>query len=120
MSEIANLQAEIRAFADAREWSQFHTVRNLALALAGEVGELTAEIQWLSDTEAVPDLLKPQKVAAIGSELADVATYVLRLADILGIDLAVAIRNKLELNESRYPVNKSRGNALKYTEFGDS
>jgi dCTP diphosphatase len=120
MSEIAELQSQIRAFADAREWSQFHTLRNLVLALTGEVGELAAEIQWLPDSKVAIGEMDQSKSAAIESELADVATYVLRLADILYIDLAQAVRKKLQLNETRYPVEKARGNALKYSELGET
>jgi dCTP diphosphatase len=117
MSEIAELQTEIRAFADARDWSQFHTLRNLVLALTGEVGELAAEIQWVPETKADLGSFDATAIEALESELADVATYVLRIADILDIDVATAIRKKLQTNELRYPVDKSRGNALKYTKL---
>ncbi len=117
---MISLTLEIREFAEARDWAQFHSLRNLVLALTGEVGELAAEVQWISDKDAEVGSLETSKMAAIEAELADVATYVLRLSDVLGIDLAKAVRNKLKLNESRYPVDKSRGNSLKYTELGDA
>jgi dCTP diphosphatase len=117
---IEDLTREVRAFADDRDWAQFHTVRNLVLALAGEVGELAAEIQWVPD-EAISEALgQPEKRAAVESEIADVAIYALRLADVMGIDLAAAIRRKLLLNEKRYPVEKARGSSRKYTELGES
>jgi dCTP diphosphatase len=117
---IEDLTRVIRTFADDREWAQFHTVRNLVLALVGEVGELAAEVQWVPD-EAVTEMLsEPQKKAAVESEIADVAIYALRLADVLGIDLEEAIRRKLVLNEQRYPVEKARGSSRKYTELGQS
>ena len=108
----------IRTFADARDWAQFHTPRNLVLALAGEVGELAAEMQWIADVDVEEALAEPAKSAAVQSEIADVAIYVLRLADVLGIDLSQAVADKVELNEQRYPADQARGNALKYTELG--
>ena len=120
MATIKDLTEEISAFADARDWRQFHTVRNLVLALTGEVGELAAEVQWVPDEAIAQTLKQPDKVAAIEEEVADVAIYVLRLADVLGFDLSDAITRKLRLNERRYPVGQARGNALKYTELGES
>ena len=117
MAKLQDLTTEIRAFADARDWAQFHTVRNLILALAGEVGELAAEIQWVPDEAMEQTLKQPDKMAAIEAEVADVAIYALRLADVMGLDLAEAVRRKLLLNEQRYPVGQARGNARKYTEF---
>jgi dCTP diphosphatase len=117
---IKDLTTQISAFAAARDWGQFHTVRNLILALAGEVGELAAEIQWIPDEAVEEAVTQPAKRAAVESEIADVAIYVLRLADVLGINLAEAIPRKLHLNEQRYPVEQARGNALKYTELGES
>jgi NTP pyrophosphatase (non-canonical NTP hydrolase) len=120
VGEIDDLTAAIRAFADARAWAQFHTIRNLVLALTGEVGELAAEIQWIPDEAVAEAVTQPAKRAAIESEIADVAIYVFRLADVLGINLAEAIPRKLHLNEQRYPVEQARGKALKYTELGES
>ena len=120
MAEIDDLTTAVRAFADARDWAQFHTTRNLVLALTGEVGELAAEIQWIPDESVEEAVTQPAKRAAIESEIADVAIYILRLADVLGINLAEAIQRKLHLNEQRYPVEQARGNALKYTELGES
>jgi dCTP diphosphatase len=117
MATIGDLTAEVRAFADARDWGQFHTVRNLVLALSGEVGELASEIQWVHDEVVEQTLKQPNKFAAVEAEIADVAIYVLRLADVLDIDLNEAVRRKLRLNEERYPVAEARGNARKYTEF---
>lgn len=120
MSEIDDLTGAVRAFADAREWARFHTPRNLILALAGEVGELASEIQWIPDEDIDHALSRPAKNAAVRHEIADVAIYVLRLADVLGINLAEAVTDKLRLNEQRYPVEQARGNARKYTELGES
>jgi dCTP diphosphatase len=120
VAEIDDLAASLRAFADARDWAQFHSLRNLVLALAGEVGELAAEVQWISDDLIAQALTDPSKRTALESEIADVASYVIRIADVLQIDLAAAIRGKLALNEERYPRDLARGNARKYTELGKS
>lgn len=115
-SDTEDLIAAIRSFADAREWGQFHTVRNLVLALTGEVGELAAEFQWIPDAGIDKAVTDPRKRAAVESEIADVAIYLLRLSDVLGINVATAVRNKLEINESRYLAQRTRGSARKYNE----
>jgi len=114
MSSINELTTEVRAFAEARDWGQFHTLRNLALALAGEVGELAAELQWVSDSKVDAHLAVPANREAFESEIADVATYLLRICDVAGVDLESAVRNKLQVNESRYPIDTSKGSAAKY------
>jgi len=115
MATVAELTNEVRAFANERDWSQFHTARNLVLALVGEVGELAAELQWVSDSEVRAHLADSTARARFESEIADVATYLLRLCDVLEVDLPSAIRRKLELNEQRYPADRARGSAAKYT-----
>lgn len=102
MSEINTLKAEIRAFADARNWEQFHTPKNLSMAVAGEAGELVAEFQWLTADESRRSSLSSEKLSAIELEIADVAIYLIRLADVLQIDVASVVRNKLAINESRF------------------
>jgi NTP pyrophosphatase (non-canonical NTP hydrolase) len=99
---IQELMNEIRAFAQARDWEQFHTPKNLAMALAGEAGELVAEFQWLTPDESSKDQLTIEQQKAISLEIADVQIYLLRLADVLGIDVAVAVREKIEINQSRF------------------
>lgn len=108
---LAELAAEIRRFVDARDWRQFHNPKNLALALTGEVGELAAELQWLSPDEAAGIRDDPTRSDAVSDELADVAIYLLRLADELGVDLGRAVVDKLRANERRYPVGAVRGRA---------
>lgn len=105
MSEIEILKSEIRAFADARAWEIFHTPKNLAMAIAGESGELVAEFQWLTPQESVKETLGSVKLDSIRMEIADVAIYLLRLTDVLDIDLAQAIRDKMAVNESRFQIN---------------
>lgn len=102
MSEINTLKAEIRAFADARNWEQFHTPKNLSMAVAGEAGELVAEFQWLTADESRRSSLSLEKLAAVELEIADVAIYLIRLADVLEVDIASVVRRKLAINESRF------------------
>ena len=102
MSEINTLKTEIRAFADARNWEQFHTPKNLSMAVAGEAGELVAEFQWMTADESRRSSLSSEKVSAIELEIADVAIYLIRLADVLEIDVASVVRKKLAINESRF------------------
>ena len=102
MSEIDTLKAEIRTFADARNWEQFHTPKNLSMAVAGEAGELVAEFQWLTADESRLSSLSSEKLAAVELEIADVAIYLIRLADVLEIDIASVVRRKLAINESRF------------------
>ena len=102
MSEINKLISEIRAFADARDWEIFHTPKNLSMAVAGEAGELVAEFQWLTADESRRENLEEKKLTDIKMEIADVALYLFRLADVLGIDLAEVMRTKMEINEKRF------------------
>jgi dCTP diphosphatase len=102
MSEIDHLKAEIKAFADARDWEQFHTPKNLSMAVAGEAGELVSEFQWLTAEESKLSHLSPEKLSDIELEIADVAIYLIRLADVLNVDVASVVRRKLAINESRF------------------
>lgn len=117
--EISSLQAMLAAFTEERDWQQFHTPKNLVMALSGEVGELAAEFQWLTPEQAAQVMDDPERAEAVRHELADVFSYLLRLADVLDVDLEEALRDKARLNEERYPVAKARGNALKYTAHQD-
>ena len=100
MSDLTDLQDAIRDFADRRDWHQFHTPKNLAMAICGEAGELAAELQWLTPEES--SALSSEQLEAVRLEIADVAIYLLRCADVLGLDLAAAVRDKLTINESRF------------------
>jgi NTP pyrophosphatase (non-canonical NTP hydrolase) len=104
MSVLDELRDETRTFAAARDWFQFHTPKNLAMAIAGEAGELVAEFQWLTEDESAPDALTRDRRSAIQMEMADVFIYLLRLSDVLDIDLGEAARDKLEMNQNRFPV----------------
>ena len=109
---LRDLRDELRAFAAARDWDQFHSPRNLATALAVEAAELLEPFQWL--TEEQSRALPPDARAAVEEELADVLLYLIRLADKLDVDLAAAARAKITKNAEKYPVEKSRGSSRKY------
>jgi NTP pyrophosphatase (non-canonical NTP hydrolase) len=102
MSEINELKSEIRAFADARDWEQFHTPKNLSMAVAGEAGELVAEFQWLTAEQSSRSNMSQDKLRDVELEIADVAIYLIRLADVLGVDISEVVRKKLAINESRF------------------
>jgi len=112
MDEVATLQNRLRDFATQRNWERFHTPKNLSMALAGETGELLEVFQWVSDQESAQPTEDDLRLAR--EELADIAIYLLRLADVLNIDLLEAIDAKISSNEDKYPVSLSRGNAIKY------
>lgn len=112
MHEIQDLAARLREFAEARDWEQFHTPKNLAMALAGEVGELVAEFQWLTPEESAAVMDTPAG-ARVRAEMGDVFTYMVRLADVLGVDLAQAAHDKIDQGEVRYDAATYRGSARK-------
>jgi dCTP diphosphatase len=102
MNEIQHLAAEIKKFADARDWEQFHTPKNLSMAVAGEAGELVAEFQWLTAEQSMRSNMSAEKLKDVELEIADVAIYLIRLADVLGIDVTEVVRKKIAINESRF------------------
>jgi NTP pyrophosphatase (non-canonical NTP hydrolase) len=103
----------VRAFADARDWGGYHTPKNLAMALGGETGELLAEFQWLTPEESVAVMDNPETAVRVREEMADVFAYLLRLADVLDVDLAQALLDKMERNEIRFPVPPADRNATR-------
>ena len=112
---LEGLRDRLRAFADARDWNQFHTPKNLAIALSVEAGELLEHFQWISGKDSLT--LPPDKLAEIEQEMADVLLYLVRLADTLNVDLVRAADKKIDTNARKYPVEKSRGSSKKYTEL---
>lgn len=112
MSEdaVRELRDRLRWFAREREWEQFHTPKNLAMALAGEVGELLEIFQWLTPEQA-ESVMDGGRAGDVRDELADVLIYLVRLADVLDVDLTAAATAKLERNEIRYPADTVRGRA---------
>ena len=115
LTELENLREQLRSFAAARDWDQFHSPKNLAMALVVEAGELLESFQWL--TEEQSRSLGPDALAAASDEIADVFLYLIRLSDKLGIDPVAAAQRKLLANAGKYPEDKARGNSKKYTEL---
>lgn len=113
MPELEELATRVRLFARARDWEQFHTPKNLSMALAGEVGELLAELQWLTEEQAANIMADDAAAVRVRGEMADVFIYLLRLADVLAIDLRTAVESKLDDNERRYDVVSHFGTARK-------
>jgi dCTP diphosphatase len=99
---IADLQEQLREFARERDWEQFHTPKNLAMALAGEVGELVEIFQWLTPEQSA-EVMRGDRASDVEDELADVLIYLTRLADVLGVDLNRAAEVKVLRNRGRFP-----------------
>jgi NTP pyrophosphatase (non-canonical NTP hydrolase) len=106
-----------RAFVAARKWERFHTPKNLSMALSGEAAELMEIFQWLTDAESRNVMKDPVKARSVSHELADVFYYLLRLADVLQLDLEQAFLEKMQHNQAKYPVRLAKGNARKYHEL---
>jgi dCTP diphosphatase len=112
---LDDLIKKIRTFRQERDWDQYHSPKNLAMALVVEAGELAEHFQWL--TEEQSGSLEPDKLAAVQEEIGDVLIYLANLCDKLGIDPIAAAHNKLEKNKRKYPVSRVRGKAYKYSEY---
>ncbi len=117
MKTLEDVQAYLRDFAKARDWEQFHSPKNISMALAVEASELLEHFQWL--TEAESQQLSEQQLAPIRDEMADVQLYLLRLADLLGVDLFAAMKEKTQKNEAKYPAEKVKGSAKKYWAYSE-
>lgn len=115
LSPSDDLRAALRRFAAARDWEQFHTPKNLAMALTVEASELLEQFQWLTPEQS--RRLDARQRRAVEEEIADVLLYLTRLADVLGIDALAAARRKMRMNARKYPVRRAKGNARKYTEL---
>ncbi|MDC0303609.1 nucleotide pyrophosphohydrolase [Flavobacteriales bacterium] len=113
---MEELKSRLRAFAQERNWDQFHNPKNLVMALSGEVGELTEIFQWLDSDKSEKDQLSVKDKARCNEELADIFLYLIRLADRLEIDLLAEANKKIDLNAKKYPVELSKGNAVKYNQ----
>jgi NTP pyrophosphatase (non-canonical NTP hydrolase) len=116
MDSLDDLNRRLKAFAQTRDWEQFHNPKNLVMALAGECGELLEHFQWL--TEAQSAALSGDKKDAVALEMADILIYLIRCAERLDINLVDATYRKIAINESRYPVEKVRGDARRAEEYG--
>lgn len=114
---VEQIQQRLRVFAQERDWEQFHTPKNLSAALAVEAAELLEIFQWLTEAQSIAIKDDEGLIRKVEEEMADVTLYLLRLADILGLDLQSAVDRKLRINAEKYPVEKAHGNAKKYTEL---
>ncbi len=114
---LQELRSRIDAFVKERDWEQFHTPKNLAMAMIVEAAEVVEHFQWDSAQESAT--LTEQRKTEIGHELADTLVYLLRIADVCGIDLIAAANAKIALNAQKYPVEKARGSNAKYTSYED-
>lgn len=114
-SDLAMLRDRLRAFAEERDWEQFHSPKNLSMALMVEVAELMEHFQWLSEAESAE--LSEETHQAVAEELADCLLYLVRLSDRLGVDLNDAALRKLEKNAQKYPADRVRGSSKKYSEY---
>lgn len=112
---LEDLRRRLAVFAAARDWDQFHSPKNLSMALIAEAAELVEHFQWLS--EAASQSLAPAKHAEVRLELADILIYLIRIADKLGVDLIAAANDKIALNEQRYPAERVRGDARRAEEY---
>jgi NTP pyrophosphatase (non-canonical NTP hydrolase) len=114
---IAELKTRVLAFSREREWEQFHSPKNLSMALAAETGELMEHFLWVDSAASKERSREPARRPKIEEEIADVVIYSLEFANVTGIDLAAAIEAKLAANAKKYPVEKARGRSEKYTEL---
>lgn len=114
-SQLEQLSRRLRRFAQERDWEQFHSPKNLSMALIAECAELVEHFQWLTEEQShdLPD----DKRVEVELEMADIQIYLLRLAERLGVDLLGAVERKIAINEHKYPADRVRGSAKKYTEY---
>lgn len=115
--DLDRIWAQQRRFTRARDWEQFHTPKNLSMALAAEAAELLEIFQWLTPEQSMAVMKNRKAAEAVRHELSDILYYLLRLCDLLDVDLEKAFWGKLRLNAKKYPVAKARGNARKYTDL---
>ena len=115
--DVQGLAQALAEFARERDWDQFHSPKNLVMALTGEVGELSEVFQWMTEEASTGAATDPMTAQAVRDEMADVLLYLVRLADVLGVDLNEAAQAKLRTNATKYPADKARGSSAKYTEM---
>src|SRR5947208_452921 len=109
MPDLSTIQTQLREFTRQRDWEQFHSPKNLSMAIASEAGELLELFQWLSMPESRDIMGDPKKAAAVREEIADVLIYLIRLADVLEVDLLQAAAEKIESNAHKYPISVAKG-----------
>ena len=114
---LAELKSRVLTFVRERDWEQFHSPKNLSMALAAETGELMEHFLWESGEQSLAIANLPANRAKIADELADVVIYALEFANMTGLDVAAAIEAKMAANAKKYPIEKARGRSEKYTEL---
>ncbi len=112
---IDQLRARVNQFVEARDWAQFHSPTNLAMAMIVEAGEVVEHFQWMTEEDSRN--LSAEQKELVGQELSDTLVYLLRIADVCDIDLLEAANKKINLNAKKYPVDKAKGSNAKYTEY---
>ncbi|MGJ8620027.1 MAG: nucleotide pyrophosphohydrolase [Methylophilaceae bacterium] len=112
---LNDLRERINQFVQERDWAQFHSPKNLAMAMIVEAAEVVEHFQWLTEEESKH--LDTEKKVQIGHELSDTFVYLLRIAEVCGIDLIAAANEKIDLNAKKYPVEKAKGSNAKYTKY---
>ena len=111
---LHDIQQRLRKFAEDRNWDQFHSPKNLSMALAAEAAELLVIFQWLTEQQSKDIVNSEKEIAQVKEEIADVFIYLVRLADKLNIDIEKEVLAKIALNEKKYPIDLSKDNAVKY------
>ena len=117
MQDLKSLQKQLEKFVSERDWEQFHSLKNLSMSLSIEVAELMEHFQWVDADDCNPEALEENEYQEIKEEIADILIYSLMFSNEMGIDPLTAIEEKIKKNEEKYPVQKSKGSAKKYTEF---
>ncbi len=115
MADLEQLRLRIRQFAEERDWRQYHSPKNLSMALIAEAAELVEHFQWLTEEQSAN--LDSQKLEEVRQEIADIQIYLITIADRLNVDLLEAVADKLDINAKKYPADKVRGLSKKYTEY---
>lgn len=115
MNDLLQLKQALRKFAQERDWDQFHSPKNLAMALSVEASELLEHFQWLTEKES--QQMDAETLADVADEIADVQVYLVRIADKLNIDIMQAVSQKMEKNQRKYPADLVRGSSKKYTAY---
>lgn len=116
MSDNLNhLRQRVNSFVEARDWAQFHSPKNLAMAMIVEAGEVVEHFQWMTEVESRQ--LDAATREQVGHELADTFVYLLRIAEVCGIDLIEATNQKIDINAKKYPIEKVKGSNAKYTKY---
>ena len=118
--DIDQLKSILSSFAKIREWEKFHSPKNLSMAIAGEAGELLEIFQWITEQQSIDIKDNTLIREEISYELADIILYIIQMASQLNINLSKAIFKKIKINNKKYPINKVKGSAKKYTEYSDN